>query len=168
LAAVTQTITMLAPRQSASPLQSAFTNYDRLTVLAPGPTRVGVPGLSEAFRSSGGVVSTDVLTMMLRLRSDQPISLLARWLVNRDVISFNVNGQTLLPTFQFDWPTGTVRPGVLGALAELRDAFDDDEVAAWFAQPNSSLLGDSPVNLVDKNPAAVLEAARIDRFVAMG
>jgi hypothetical protein len=166
---MTQTITMLAPRGSASPFLSGSINYGRSTVSnSVHLLRVGVPGLPEAFRSSGGVVSTDALMMMLRRRSDQPISLLARWLVDRDVISFKSHGQTLLPTFQFDWLTAAVRPGVIGALAELRGAFEDDEIAAWFAQPNSSLLGDSPVNLIDKEPAAVLEAARIDRFVAMG
>jgi hypothetical protein len=165
---MTQTITMLAPRGSASPFLSGSINDGRSTVSPSVHLRAGVSGLPEAFRRSGGVVSTDTLTMMLRRWSDQPISLLARWLVNRDVISFKSNGQTLLPTFQFDWLTGSVRPGVLGALAELRGAFDDDEIAAWFAQPNSSLFGDSPVNLIDKDPAAVLEAARIDRFVAMG
>jgi hypothetical protein len=165
---MTQTITMLAPRGSASPFLPGSINDGRSTVSPSVHLRSGVPGLPEAFRRSGGVVSTDALTMMLRRRSDQPISLLARWLVNRDVISFKSSGQTLLPTFQFDWLTGSVRPGVLGALAELRGAFDDDEIAAWFAQPNSSLFGDSPVNLIDQDPAAVLEAARIDRFVAMG
>jgi hypothetical protein len=165
---MTQTITTLAPRGSASPFLSGSINCGRSTVSPSVHLRDGVPGLPEAFRSSGGVVSTDTLIMMLRRRSDQPISLLARWLVNRSVISFKSNGQTLLPTFQFDWLTGAVRPGVIGALAELRGAFDDDEIAAWFARPNSSLFGDSPVNLIDKDPAAVLEAARIDRFVAMG
>jgi hypothetical protein len=165
---MTQTIAMVAPRGSASPFLSGSINHVRSTVSPSAHLRVDVSGLPEAFRSSGGVVSTDALIMMLRRRSDQPISLLARWLVNRDVISFKSNGQTLLPTFQFDCLHGAVRPGVLGALAELRSAFDDDEIAAWFAQPNSSLFGDSPVNLIDKDPAAVLEAARIDRFVAMG
>jgi hypothetical protein len=165
---MTPTITMLAPRGSASPFLSGSINCGRSTASPSVLLRVGVPGLPEAFRRSGGVVSTDALIVMLRRRSDQPISLLARWLVNRDVISFKSNGQTLLPTCQFDWLTGAVRPGVLGALAELRGAFDNDEIAAWFAQPNSSLFGDSPVNLIDKDPAAVLEAARIDRFGAMG
>jgi hypothetical protein len=166
--AVTSTITTRAPRASAPQLLPGSVYHGRSTVSLSVHLRVGVSALPEAFCSSGGVVSTDTLTMLLRKRSDQPISLLARWLVDRDVISFTSNGQTLLPAFQFDWLTGAVRPGVLGALAELRGAFDDDEVAAWFAQPNSSLLGDSPVNLIDKDAAAVLEAARIDRFVAMG
>jgi hypothetical protein len=165
---MTQTIAMLAQRGSAAPTLSDPANHGRSTVSPSVHSRVGVPCLSEAFCNLGGVVSIDVLTMMLRKRSDQPISLLARWLVNRDVISFKSNGQTLLPTFQFDWLTGAVRPGVLGVLAELRGAFDDDEIADWFVQPNSSLLGDSPVNLTDKDLAAVLEAARIDRFVVMG
>jgi hypothetical protein len=163
---MSQNITLLALRGSASPFPSGSISDDRSTVSTSVHLRVGAPDLPGAFRSSGGVVSTDALIMMLRRRSDQPISLLARWLVNRDVISFKSNGQTLLPTFQFDGLTGAVQPAVLGVLAELRGAFDDDEVAAWFAQPNSSLFGDSPVNLIDKDPTAVLEAARIDRFVA--
>jgi hypothetical protein len=165
---MTRCVTMLASGGSTTPFLSGFVRYGRSTVLTSVDLRVGMSGLPEAFRSSGGVMSTDVLTMLLRERCDQPISLLARWLVNRDVISFKRNGQTLLPAFQFDGQIAAVRPCVLGVLAELRGLLNDDEIAEWFAQPNSRLFGDSPVTLIDKDSAAVLDAARMDRFLAMG
>jgi hypothetical protein len=165
---MTQSVTLLAPRGSTAPFLSGFVRFSRSTVSTSVDLRVGMSGLPEAFRSSGGVMSTDVLTMLLRERCDQPISLLARWLVNRDVISFKRHGQTLLPAFQFDGLIAAVRPSVLGVLAELRGLLNDDEIAEWFAQPNATLFGDSPVKLIEKDTAAVLEAARIDRLVAMG
>jgi hypothetical protein len=165
---MTQSVTLLAPRGSTAPFLSGFVHYGRSSHSTSVDLRVGMSGLPEAFRSSGGVMSTDVLTMLLRERCDQPISLLARWLVNRDVFSFKRHGQTLLPAFQFDGLIAAVRPSVLGVLAELRGLLNDDEIAEWFAQPNATLFGDSPVKLIEKDTAAVLEAARIDRLVAMG
>ena len=124
--------------------------------------------LMHVFRATGGVVSGDSLALLLRRRSDQPLSLLARWIVNRQVLSFECHSQTMLPMFQFDLAALTVQPGLRPVMAELTDVFDDWELVDWFARPNGWLSGESPVAVFAGDLAAVLQAARADRFVAMG
>jgi len=53
-------------------------------------------------------------------------------------------------------------------LAELRDVFDQIELAEWFVRPNSLLEGEIPLGVLAFRPDSVLQAARIDRFVAIG
>ena len=124
--------------------------------------------LLDAFSDIGGVVNGDALASLLRGGTEQPISLLARWIVQREVISFSWHSQTLLPLFQFDLETLQVRPGVPEVIAELREAFDDVELADWFARPNSWLQGSTPANRFGSDLPAVLQAARADRYVALG
>ena len=124
--------------------------------------------LLDAFSDLGGVVNGDALARLLRSGTEQPISLLARWIVQREVISFSWHSQTLLPLFQFDLETLQVRPGVLQVIAELREAFDDLELADWFARPNNWLQGDTPASRFRSDLPAVLQAARADRYVALG
>src|SRR4249920_1970349 len=70
--------------------------------------------MERAFRQGGGIVSGDQLAHLLRSTSWQPISLLARWIVGRKVISFDWNSNTMLPLFQFDLSSMTIRQCVSG------------------------------------------------------
>ena len=124
--------------------------------------------LRDAFSDIGGVVNGDALASLWRGCTEQPISLLARWIVQREVISFSWHSQTLLPLFQFDLETLQVRPGVPQVIAELREAFDDLELADWFTRPNSWLQGSTPARRFESDLRAVLQAARADRYVALG
>ena len=124
--------------------------------------------LFDAFNDIGGVVDGDALSTLLRGRTEQPIAMVARWIVQRDVLSFPWHSQTLLPLFQFDLRSVQVRPGVRRVIAELRATFDDVELADWFARPNSWLLDRAPARWFEDDLPAVLQAARADRFVAVG
>jgi hypothetical protein len=48
----------------------------------------------HAFRRTGGLVSGDELTFLLRGRTSQPISMLARWIVERQVVSRDGKGES--------------------------------------------------------------------------
>ena len=141
---------------------------------AVAPMRAAAPGtaclaaMERSFLPTGGIVSGDGYSQLLRDRLDQPISTLARWIVYREVVSFEIDGQIWLPIFQFDPVNLHVRPGVLQVIHELRGVFDAWELAEWFGLPNSSLAGQTPASEVLRSGRAVLEAARIDRFVAAG
>lgn len=124
--------------------------------------------MQRAFRATGGLVSGDRLVDMLRLRLDQPISLLARWIVDRRVISFEARGATWLPLFQFEAEGVDVTDGVQRVIGELRGVFDNWELVQWFAMPNTWLDGASPADAIADYPQAVVQAARADRFVAAG
>jgi len=122
----------------------------------------------HAFQRTGGLVSGHELTFLLRGRTSQPISMLARWIVERRVVSFEWHGETLLPMFQFDRADMSVHRDVAAILDELEGTFDDWELATWFALPNAWLKDRSPVDVLALDPNAVRHAARADRFIARG
>ena len=125
--------------------------------------------LEAACRRSGGIVSADEVVLMLRnCGSNQPLSKLARWIVARDVMSFEWRATTWLPLFQFERGDMSLRPGVSAVVCELSDVFDVWELMAWFTSPNTWLCDMAPADLVAIRPAAVLEAARADRFISRG
>ena len=121
-----------------------------------------------AFARSGGVADRSEITLMLRRRTSQPISMLGRWIGEQRVVSFEWRGDLVLPLFQFDRADMGVRAPVSAALNELDGAFDDWELATWFALPNAWLDDRAPVDAIDDDPEAVRQAARADRFIARG
>ena len=122
----------------------------------------------DVFDRHGGVLTTDAAVALLRPAHDQPVSLLAHWIVSRDVLHFVWNFETVLPRFQFNrWGTG-IRDEVACVLCELRKAFDDWSLATWFATPNNFLSDLTPVDALSDDPQSVIQAARLDRFIALG
>ena len=124
--------------------------------------------MAQGYAASGGITGCDEMVGLLRCCFDQPISVLARWIVGRAVVCFEWRATTMLPNFQFDMADMTIRPQVSEVLRELRDTFDDCEVALWFAQPNAWLDGRTPVDVLRTDPASVLDTARADRYIARG
>jgi hypothetical protein len=51
-------------------------------------------------------------------------------------------------------------------VRQLRDVQDDLELALWFAAGNASLGGCYPAELIGSDVEAVVDAARIERFIA--
>ena len=124
--------------------------------------------MSRAFAAHGGWVGGDEIARRMRRHWDQPISVLARWIVRREIVNIVSHSQILIPVFQFSGDDLQTRLVVRAALAELKGVFDDWEIAAWFAQPNVWLGEQRPLDLVSGNHVAVIEAARADRFIARG
>jgi hypothetical protein len=122
--------------------------------------------VQQAFRGAGGVASGDQMAYLLRERTEQPISVVARWIVGREVVCYEWRSQTMLPLFQFDLPQAALRPSVARVIRELRDLYTDSSLAMWFVEPSLWLNGAKPVQMIGTAPDAVLEAARADRWVA--
>ena len=122
----------------------------------------------QAFERSGGVWTGTKVELMLRRRTAQPISLLARWIVDSLVISVASRGDYLLPAFQFDLANATVRRPVFDVLEALDGTFKDLDLAAWFALPSEVLDGVAPVDLIELDAQAVVVAAHIERRAARG
>jgi hypothetical protein len=131
---------------------------------------------AAAFSSTGGLVSGEDLAELIRHRCEvagwlpesQPLSLVARWIASRAVISLDSPWGPLFPLFQFDLPTASVVDAMAPLLDELRAVFDDVELALWFVTPNNWLGGARPVSAMHHSLPAVMQAARADRFVAGG
>jgi hypothetical protein len=121
----------------------------------------------ESYRSAGGLVTSDRAAVLLRPYRDQPISQLARWIVARHIVSFEFEGDRLVPLFQFELDGMLLRPHVRDVVSELVGAFEDDlDVATWFTRPNCWLRWAVPLVMLESDPAEVLQAARADRFLA--
>ena len=115
--------------------------------------------LLEGYGRRGGLATGDELALRLREHWRQPISVVARWVVARKVISFGWRGQLLLPLFQFEFPRGNPHPGVVEAAMALHETMDELAVAAWFLRPQPWLGGAAPADRVVDDPRAVVEAA---------
>lgn len=121
-----------------------------------------------AFRPSGGMLNGDELAALLRTGCEQPVATVARWVVQRSILSLGWQGQTLIPLFQFDRTTMQPRAQLTAVIRELAGAYDDWEMGLWFARPNAWLDDDMPVLKIRTDADAVLKAARADRFIIRG
>ncbi len=134
--------------------------------LSPSESRIAT--MVQVYERSGGLMRSEEVLFLLRRRSSQALSQLARWIVDQRVVSFEWRADRLLPMFQFDLADMSIRPEAAAVLAELAGVFDDWELASWFAEPNSWLQHRSPATALQADRQAVLDAARADRFVAHG
>lgn len=113
----------------------------------------------DRYGQRGGLASTDELVHLMRPHWRQPVSVLARWIVDRKVLSFAWHGQILLPAFQFESPRMTPNQAIAECSRELGDTVDDEAFAAWFIRPDDGLGGNSPLDLLSSHPDVVIEAA---------
>src|SRR5205809_5101172 len=58
--------------------------------------------MTRAFQRTGGMSHGDDIARRLSRYADQPISIVARWIVNKEALAIAWNHQTMLPLFQFD------------------------------------------------------------------
>jgi hypothetical protein len=124
--------------------------------------------MDRSYARSGGTASGDEVARRLRRWSEQPLSTIARWIADRRIVCFEWESQTLVPLFQFDLDDMTIRAGVTSVVNELKDVSDMQELAVWFARPNTWLNEACPVDEILSRPHEALRAARSDRFVALG
>jgi hypothetical protein len=124
--------------------------------------------LARAYAAPDGMASGDEVAGRMRRHCDQPISALARLIVQRRIVSLLWHGQILIPLFQFNASDMSLHPSVSEVIAELESDFNDWEVAQWFAQANAWLRDRRPMDVVAIDGPAVVQAARADRSVARG
>ena len=124
--------------------------------------------LWRAFHRTGGLATGDQLAAVMRHRVAQPISLLARWIVTRQIVIVPCEGQTLVPLFQLQPGLASVRAGIPALVHELGTVFNDWELAQWFARGNSCLGGATPAECIGSDLPGVWQAARTDRYIAAG
>lgn len=126
--------------------------------------------MRETYRASGGIARGDDLARMLSQRQAGDFVSLAMLVLERDVFAFQWQQSFWVPMFQFDLRDLSVQinPNARRVTSVLVDQFDGWALAVWFALPNNWLDGARPVDMLNSNLPAVLEAARADRFIAAG
>ncbi|HEX7441459.1 MAG TPA: hypothetical protein VF319_15325 [Caldimonas sp.] len=120
------------------------------------------------YRATGGTARGDDLARLLEDHPRGSFVSLARLIASGEVFGFERQHTFWVPMFQFELRDLSIKEGLRQVLAELVTVFDGWALALWFVRPNSSLKDGRPVDLLDSNLAAVLDAARTDRFVAAG
>lgn len=120
----------------------------------------------NGYRDSGGLARAQEVVALFKRCQGPTVATLAQWIVEREVICFEWGEQAWLPMFQFDrlnlQPDTKLKP----VFSELAGSFGQWELASWFAEPNPWLESRAPVDMVLLNMAAVLNAARAERFIA--
>jgi len=124
------------------------------------PTSLGFIAMLNAYRASGGAVSGDALGQLLQDHQRGDHVGLAKLIALGHVFAFEWRGRFWIPMFQLDGRDLSCKPGPSQVRAELPASLSGWAVAAWFAEPNALLEGQRPVDLMDSNSPAVLDAAR--------
>jgi hypothetical protein len=108
-------------------------------------TEFGVHSAAEAARRAGSRGHSRTLAVR-------------RWQQTRKVFAVPVAGIDHYPGFCFG-ADGRPRPVIGEVLAAVGDRLAGWALAAWFVRPEPGLAGRRPVDLLDEDPAAVVEAA---------
>lgn len=122
----------------------------------------------DAYRCSGGLARTQEVVAMFKVHGGPDASALADWIAQRKMISFEWQSKTWIPLFQFSHVSRTLQPGLSEVLAELIAVYNDWDVATWFSQPNRWLADCTPADALTAATREVLNAARVERYVAAG
>jgi hypothetical protein len=135
---------------------------------ANGPDDRAFANLLSAFCRHGGLLNGNEVAERLHRKNGSDLSSLARRIVARELICFEWQGELWLPLLQFDPVDMSLQPGLTQVTAELAAVFDAWELCWWLAAPNSSLEERAPLDVLEHDADAVLQVARLDRFVACG
>ena len=123
--------------------------------------------LLDAFRNTGGLARAQEVFTLYRSRHGADVATLARWIVRREIISFDWQSKVWIPLFQFERTTMTLQPGLDCILSVLNPIFKPEEIAVWFAQPSRWLLDRTPADMLGADANAVLKVACMDRFISV-
>jgi hypothetical protein len=131
-------------------------------------SQIEFASMEYAYAPHGGMLHSGEAIRQMRDVWDQPISVLAKWIVARTMITITWRHDILIPMFQIDLAARALRPGCSEIIMELRDVMDDWDIARWFADGNPWLGGLTPVDMLIASWREAFHAARVARFIARG
>jgi hypothetical protein len=107
----------------------------------------------------GGLTSEDVADHAGNTASNRE-ALASRWRKERRILGVEHHGRIFHPGFQFDPGTGRPLKAVRRVLTALAGAgIDGWQAALWFTSPTAALDDQRPVDLLQRDPKRVIEAA---------
>lgn len=123
-------------------------------------------GMLDSYRVTNGMARAQEVFTMYKAHHGNSAATLARWIVKREIVSFNWHYKVWVPLFQFDRSDMSILLGMNFVLSVLNPIYDAWEVAIWFAQPHHFLHGKTPADVLSTDPHSVLSAACANRFIA--
>lgn len=112
----------------------------------------------SAFMRKYEVLDADQVHELYGSKARNRSALAARWRSDKKIFAVQRGGRFLYPAFQFD-AQGLPRKVISRVLAALGAAVGGWQTALWFVTPNGWLDGEKPVDLLERKPDAVLDAA---------
>jgi len=114
--------------------------------------------LRADFMRQYEILDADQVHALYGSKARNRSALAARWRSDKKIFGVQRGGRFLYPAFQFD-AQGRPRKTISKVLAALGDAVGGWQTALWFVTPNGWLDGEKPVDLLEREPHAVLDAA---------
>ncbi len=111
-----------------------------------------------AFLQKYEVLDADQVHELFGSRARNRSALAARWRSGKKIFAVQHRGRFLYPAFQFD-AQGRPRQVISKVLAVLGTEVGGWQTALWFATPNGWLDEEKPVDMLEREPHAVLDAA---------
>ena len=132
------------------------------------PNQDNFAALAAAYQSSGGIFRAEDLVRLASLGDGHGRAKLIDQITSGRVLSFQWRQSYWVPIFQFESGSTVQKNCAREVINELADTFDDWEKVVWFVQPNAWLGGGQPLVLMEHQLPEVVNAARADKFVAVG
>ncbi len=112
----------------------------------------------EALVQEFGVLTSTGVAELAGSQAKNRAALANRWKQERRIFSVQHQGATVFPGYQFD-TAGRPRPVIAEVVDRLGSQSSEWELALWFVAETGWLSGRRPVDLLDRDPRAVAEAA---------
>jgi len=115
----------------------------------------------NALLAEFGALRSSEIAELAGSRAANRAALANRWRSEHRLVAVPIGDELLYPGFQFT-SEGKPHPAVGAALEALRSnpEVSDWQAALWFVGPNGWLGGGRPVDVLDAEPDAVVDAAR--------
>ena len=123
--------------------------------------------LLNAYRSSGGLARLEEVMELTRGACGQAVSHMAKWIIEREVMSFEWHAGLWLPLFQFKRADMTPWQATQQVVRVLNPVLGPWALAAWFVRPHALLQNRSPADTLHASFPAVMHAARAEPAFAI-
>lgn len=127
------------------------------TTVAALQARRNAEARASLLREFGALTSTQVAELA-GSRAANRAALANRWKQEGRIFSVSHQGATLYPAFQLDHE-GKPLPVIARVIGALGSQSSEWQLALWFVSSNGWLRGRRPVDLLESEPEAVVEAA---------
>ena len=116
--------------------------------------------IRAAFERDHEMLTAEQVHVLCGSSAGNRAALAARWRSEGKIFGIPRQRRRLFPRFQFDEERGRPKAVIAATLAALGDTVGPWQTAIWFTSENGWLNGRRPVDVLDRDPDAVVDAAR--------